>query len=311
MLNNLVQVKSVMNNIDQDLLRFTLALTRNAHEIAQKNITGITNKVKAKQVYLNTLAVYAVNYYFECMGFAPDWKNSQSFNPIFMQLSNIADLDIKEVGKIECIPVLLDLEKCEIPPESENERVGYMPVQINEDLTEATILGFSTQKSGIIQLNKLRDLEYAIEYLSELEQPTIVKLRAWLDGLVDTSWETIDRLLNPTQLRLFYRSPVNRGQKVALATSTGIESLIFVLDVKPTEDLPQEVDVLIQVYPSDRHELPEGVKLTIADDTETSMTATSKSGDNWIQLNFTAVFDEEFTAKVSLGDAEVAKKFAI
>jgi hypothetical protein len=311
MTNHLIQENKAMKNIDDSLLRFALPLSNDAHKIAQQCIQGINNPSMAKQVYLNTLAVYAVDYYLRCMRFKTDWLHSDSRDPLLSKLMNVADLDIKDVGKIECIPVSVDRSECDISPESENERVGYMPVQINEDLTEATILGFSTQKSGTIKLDRLADLEYAIEYLTELEQPTIVKLRAWLDGVVDTSWETIDRLLNPTQLRLFYRSPVNRGQKVALATPTGIESLIFVLDVKPNDGLEQELDVLIQVYPSDRHELPDGVKLTIIDDTETSMTATSKSGDNWIQLNFTAVFDEEFTAKVSLGDAEVAKKFAI
>ncbi|KYC37062.1 hypothetical protein WA1_46345 [Scytonema hofmannii PCC 7110] len=91
---------------------------------------------------------------------------------------------------------------------------------------------------------------------------------------------------------------------------SGITSLILVLDVKSTK-IPQEVDVLIQVYPYEHNELPDGVRLTISDDTETAMTATSRLGDNWIQLNFTAVFDEEFSATVSLGEAEVVKKFAI
>jgi hypothetical protein len=41
------------------------------------------------------------------------------------------------------------------------------------------------------------------------------------------------------------------------------------------------------------------------------MTTISKSGDNWIQLNFTAIFGEQFTVKVGLGDREVTRKFAM
>lgn len=311
MSNYLLHPNSVMNKNDKETLKFTVALANDAHEIAQQLVQGIDSPAKARQVYANTLAVYAVDFYLKCLGFATDWLHSASRNQLLTKLMNVGDLQIKDVGKIECIPVLSDRGECEIPPESETDRIGYIPVLLDKDGTKATILGFSTQKSGMIKLDRLADLEYAIEYLTELEQPTIVKLRAWLGGLVDTSWETIDRLLNPTQLRILSRSSVNRGQKVDLATPNGTTSFVFVVDVKPTEDLPQQVDVLIQVYPSDSHELPDRVKLTITDDTETSMTATSKSGDNWIQLNFTAVFDEEFTAKVSLGDAEVAKKFAI
>jgi hypothetical protein len=70
-------------------------------------------------------------------------------------------------------------------------------------------------------------------------------------------------------------------------------------------------NVLVQVYPREHNELPDGIKLTISDDTQTTMTAISKSGDNWIQLNFTAMFDEEFTVTVGLGDAEVLKKFVV
>jgi Protein of unknown function (DUF1822) len=299
-----------MNNIDTQLLTFTVVFTNDTHALAQQCVSGITNPVKAKQVYVNTLAVYAVDYYLRCMGFDPDWLHSASRNPLLAKLMNVADLVIKDIGKIECIPVSADRVECDIPPESENECVGYIPVQINEAQTEATILGFSTQTSGTIKLDRLADLEYAIEYLTNLEQPAIVKLREWLNGLVDGSWETLDRVLNPAQQRLFYRGTVNRGQKIDLFTPTVIRSLALVVDVKST-DISQEVDILIQVCPTDQNELPDGIKLAVGDDTETIMTAISRSGDNWIQLNFTAMFDEKFTVIVSSQETEVRKKFAV
>lgn len=318
MLSNLFPVELVMSNIKNDLLRFTVALSHEAHEIAKQSIRGINSRVKAKQVYANTLAVYAANHYFQCLGFNPDWQHSNSRNPFLIQLTNVADLEIKDVGKIECIPVLADaatdrpgqISEFQIPPESENERVGYMPVQINGDLTEATILGFSTQKSGGIKLNELRDLEYAIKYLTDLEQPAIARLRGWLEGLVDSAWEPLDRVLNQNQLRLRYRGAINRCQPIDLETPTGTIASALVIDVKSTESA-EKLDVLIQVYPTKHHELPDGIKLTISDSTETTMTAISKSGDNWIQLNFTAIFDEEFTVKVGLGDAEIIRKFVV
>jgi hypothetical protein len=307
-----------MNNIETQLLTFTVALANDAHDIAQQCVSGITSPVKAKQVYANTLAVYAVDYYLRCLGFDPDWLHSASRNPLLIKLMNVADLTIQDIGKIECIPVASvggtspteNRGECNIPPESENDRIGYIPVQINETQTEAIILGFSTQKSGMIKLDRLADLEYAIEYLTNLEQPAIVKLREWLNGLVDSGWETLDRVLNPAQQRLFYRGAVNRGQKIDLFTPSGVTSSTLVVDIKSTEIL-QEVDVLIQVYPTEQNELPDGIKLTVGDDIETTMTAISKSGDNWIQLNFTAVFDEEFTVTVGVGETEVVKKFAI
>jgi Protein of unknown function (DUF1822) len=306
----LLQTGLVMNDNDSQLLRFTVALSHDAHEIAHKTIQKIASPIKAKQVYANTLAVYAVDFYLQCMGFNPDWLGSESRNPLLIQLTNVADLNIQDVGKIECIPISSNLGACEIPPESADRRIGYLPVQINDAQTEATLLGFSTQKSGTIELDRLDDLEYAIEYLTNLEQPAIVKLREWFNGIVDTSWETLDRVLNPTQRRLFYRGAVNRGQKIELSTPNGMTSSILAIDIKSNE-ASHEVDILVQVYPVEKNELPDGIKLTIGDDTETMMTAISKSGDNWIQLNFTAVFDEEFTVRVGLGEAEVARRFAI
>lgn len=318
MLSNLLPVESVMSNIKNDLLRFTVALSQEAHDIAQQSIRGIASRVKAKQVYANTLAVYAADRYFQCIGFNPDWQHSDSRNPLLIQLTNVADLDIKDVGKVECIPVLADtftdkpgqIPEFHIPPESENERVGYLPIQINEDLTQATILGFSTQTSGGIKLTELRDLEYAIEYLTNLEQPAISKLRGWLEGLVDSAWEPLDRVLNQNQLRLRYRGAIDRCQPIDLETPTGTISSALVIDVKST-DCIENLDILIQVYPTKHHELPDGIRLTISDNTETTMTAISKSGDNWIQLNFTATFDEEFTVKVGLGDTEVTRKIVV
>lgn len=303
-------VREAMNNINNDLLTFTVSLPQSAHEIARDLVTGIDNPIKANQIRLNTLAVYAADNYLKCLGFTTDWLHSASRDPVLVQLSNVANLEIKDVGQIECIPVLSDRSECHISPESEYLRVGYMPVQISQDLTEATILGFSSQKKGTIRLDKLADLEYAIEYLTNLEQPAIVRLSEWLKGLVDPAWETVDRLLNPVQQRLICRDTVNRGQIIAFSTAEGLTLLTLVLDIKSTEVL-QEVDVLIQVYPSELNELPDEVKLIVSDSEETTMMAISKPEDNWIQLNFTAILNEEFKVTVKLGELEVVKSFIV
>jgi hypothetical protein len=42
------------------------------------------------------------------------------------------------------------------------------------------------------------------------------------------------------------------------------------------------------------------MKLAVSDDVEMRMIAIFKSGDNWIQSNFTEVFDEEFIVTVGV-----------
>jgi hypothetical protein len=308
-----------MSKAENELEQFTVFLSSVAHEIAQQQIEGIANRLKAKQVYANTLAVYAVNYYLQCLGFEPDWEHSNSRDRLLVQLANIADLKIKNIGSIECVPILTDLAPENInlhadgdsPMGTLDNRIGWMPVRIDRDLKTATILGFSPQTSGELKSNELKDLEYAIEYLTKIERPVTVKLREWLHGLVDSAWEPLDRVLNPQQLRLHYRgAAVNRGQKIDLHAPTGNIPSTLVIDVKSI-DRTEKLDVLVQVYPRDRHELPAGIELTISDDNNTTLTAISQAGDNWIQLNFIAIFDEEFTVKVGFDGTEIVKNFAI
>ncbi|MCF4970676.1 DUF1822 family protein [Nostoc sp. CMAA1605] len=157
-----------MNSIT-DQLTFSVTLSNKAHAIAQEYSQGITNPEKRQQIYLNTLAVYTVEHYLQCMGFETDWFSSDSQNYLTIQLMNVADLAVKNIGKIECRPVLPKAEICEIPPEVSEDRIGYVAVQFNAELTEATILGFTPQAQAETTLNQLQTLEDFLLYLSEIE----------------------------------------------------------------------------------------------------------------------------------------------
>jgi Protein of unknown function (DUF1822) len=298
----------------EESLKFTITLASDASEIARAATKGISNLIKAQQIYRNTLAIYAVDYYLRCLGFVTDWQHSDSHNPVLMRLMNVADLQVEHVGRLECIPVMPDWEECDIPPESERERVGYIPVELNQTLTEATILGLSKQKHGRISLDRLLNIEELVEYLTNLEQPTIVKLGQWLDSKIDTGWETLDRLLSPAQLRLCRsisdRQTVIRGHSIFDNNDRETSPLNLVVQVNAIAD-SAAVDILIQVYPVDRQELPNGVKLTVTDDSAQTAIVTSQAGDNWIQLDFTANLGEEFKLVVSLNDTETIERFII
>jgi hypothetical protein len=309
MSNRLFQEDLAMHDLDSKLLIFTVSLPQDAHALAQTSAQGITDRSKFDLVYRNALAVYAVDYYLRCLGFATDWPHSDSRNPLLVKLTNVADLIVEGIGKLECIPVAPNLTTCNIPPESERERIGYLPVRLNETETEATILGFSRQQAGSIELTKLADLESSIEYLTNLERPPIVQLGQWLERQIESGWETLDRLLSPEQLRLCRSGlSIKRGQKFDFALQVGVTSLVLVVDLCSTEN-PLELDILIQVYPVGRFELPTGVKLALTDRSGESIAVTSKLGDNWNQLNFTAELGEEFTVELGLGESVIVRKF--
>ena len=176
-------------------LTFTVPLSFEAHSLAQKCRQGISNQAKAEQVYLNTLAVYAVDNYLRCMGFEIDWEHSDSRDNVATRIMDVADLTVKNIGKLECRPVLADAGILQIPPEVWEDRVGYLAVQLDSTLKSANILGFTRDAVAEFPLNKLQSLSDLLLYLSELEVvesrqeeklSSIVKIGQWLEGLVDS-----------------------------------------------------------------------------------------------------------------------------
>lgn len=310
----------MMNSIT-DKLTFSVALSIEAHAIAQEYCEGISNTLKRQQVYLNNLAVYAVDYYLRCMGFDTDWLCSDSRDRLVIQLMNVADLEVKNIGRIECRSVVSQAEICEIPPEVWQERIGYVAVQISSNLQEAIILGFTTQPQAEVPLNQLQSLEDFLLYLSELEVAkspqhedsfNLVKIGQWLDGFVDAGWETIEHLLNPQQLGLAFKSAVSmtRGQKIDLGMH--LEQISLALVVKIAAGSQGEVDILTQVYPVGNHVLPQGVKLNINNELgEDVLEVISRDEDNWIQLEFTAELGEKFQITVAYGESQQSKIFAV
>jgi hypothetical protein len=309
-----------MTSITNQLI-FSISLSIEAHAIAQEYSQGISNIVKHKQVYLNTLAVYAVDNYLQCMGFATDWKASDSHNNLAVKLMDVADLEVKNIGKLECRPVLSKAEICKIPPEVWSDRVGYVAVQLNSALKEATILGFTPQAAAEIYLSQLQSLSDFLLYLSELEvakspkteaSSSLVKIGQWLDGAVDAGWQTLEHLLNPQQLGLAFKNAVSmtRGQKIDFGAE--VEGISVALVVKIASEGEGEVDILTQVYPVGQNVLPEGVKLSIRDESgATVLEVTSRDEDNWIQLEFTAELAEKFQVKLVYRDLQQTREFQV
>ncbi|MFB8788417.1 MAG: DUF1822 family protein [Potamolinea sp.] len=330
-------------NTKSDKLTFTVPLTLEAHLIAQQFHKQQLNSKKGKQVYLNTLAVYAVNFYLECLGFETDLEASDSWDKVMQSLTNTADLIIKEQGKLECVAVLPDAKVFAVPPEVWEDRIGYVAVQMNSELTEATLLGFvseiATEELALSQLNSLEDL------LKQLNQPIaetvinkpiqgmirnqltpeLVKLSDWLHNIFDAGWETVETLFAPPQNELamnFRRASsvktstseipeeeVKRGKLLGL--KWGNEEMALLIGLKPTTST--EIDISVEVSPTgDQTYLPVNLQLMVLDETGGSVmqAKTMRSTEN-IRLNFSAEPGESFGIKVALGDVSITEEFLI
>lgn len=159
---------------------FTSPISTDAIKLAQKLSQQQVTPEKSQQVYLNSLAVWFVKYYLDCIGVETDIKQSDSMNPAQIMLTDVADLVVKNLGKLECRPVFENAQLMYIPPEVQSERIGYLAVQINTLLGKAKILGFLKKVStDNFPINQLQPLEDLLEYLDhlEFEQMNSQKLR--------------------------------------------------------------------------------------------------------------------------------------
>ena len=181
---------------------FTVTLTSEAYRIAERRREGIQQlenaEQKSEQIYLNTLAVYAVAFYCRCMGIETSWQNSNIFDSICTILLDMSDIELVGLGKLECRPVLPGEMNCFIPFESRESRIGYVAVEVDNSTKEATILGFYPsflldKVSETIPLYLLKSIDDMLDYLLKLEEielksfnsddPFAVKSRETLVGI--------------------------------------------------------------------------------------------------------------------------------
>ncbi|WP_208346765.1 DUF1822 family protein, partial [Aetokthonos hydrillicola] len=217
--------------MNAEQISFKVPLSFEAHDQAEKRRQGISNTENAKKIYLNTLAVYAVNYYLDCMGFETNWSDADRSNPWMLSLIDLADLEVKNIGTIECRPVLPNAEYLEIPTEAIVNRIGYVAVQFSQSLKSATILGFTTQPAAKVHFSQLQPVDKLLDYLTEKEQAAIVNLQQWIGKTITEGWQTIDELLHPQQIEwMGCRSfSITRGKKIDLGLELNGESVALIV----------------------------------------------------------------------------------
>ncbi|MEM6751374.1 MAG: DUF1822 family protein [Cyanobacteria bacterium P01_C01_bin.38] len=158
---------------------FTIPLGTKAHELARKCSQAVCNtdkdRNKVERVYLNSLAVYAVDFYLNFLGFETELEESNSQDKLMLQFLIEADLPVKNIGRFECIPVEENTEYYEISPEVSCDRIGYIIVKLNASQREAVILGFTKTYKPSVHLNQLHSVDDLIDYLSDKEEEFAAK----------------------------------------------------------------------------------------------------------------------------------------
>ena len=312
----------MMRNLSESLT-FTVPLSSSAHHLAEQFCRKHCNQKKAKQVYLNTLAVSAVNFYLRCMGIETNWEGSQSRNPVMLSILDVADIEILNLGKLECRPVLPQDQIIHIPSEVWSDRIGYVAVQLDQSLKQATLLGFSqTAGDGELPISELRSLEDLLEHLRQIRQTEQVLMRVnlsqWFENIFESGWQQIETLLGtqPTNLALSLRSTPEAGVLRGKLIDLGMiqhqdQAVVLVVALTPLHE--QEMDISVEVHPkSGQTYLPPNLRLMVLDNLgDAVMEAIARSANSNIQLQFSGSPGERFSVKVALGDVSVSENFVI
>lgn len=318
-----------------DASTFSVPLALAAHTQAERFRQHHSHPAKAKQVYLNSLAVYAVNFYLDCLAIDTDLPHSHSWNPAQQALLDTADLKVKRCGALECRPVLPGATALEIPAETHQNRIGYVAVQLDSDLRRATLLGFLPSLSADqVPLSQLRPIEELAEHLERCaaiaasapepqpaeaaSTPTVTRLSHWLQNLADTGWQAIENAFTPQSPAFSFRGEpaeveappdVQRRKQILLDAETGtaVQLAVGILPLSQAE-----ADIWVQVSPTDEQPyLPSRLYLEVLDAMDTQVMQAEARSTEAIRLRFTVAVGEPFSLKLTLEGSSVVESFVV
>ncbi|MGL5877424.1 MAG: DUF1822 family protein [Xenococcaceae cyanobacterium] len=323
-----------------------IPLSISAHLHAEQFCGNQANPDKAKQIYLNTLAVYAVSVYLKSLGFQPELDRSSSWNIFSQTLMNTADLLVKNLGKLECRPVLPDAESVYVPEEVWTQRVGFIAVRLDESLKKATLLGFIPQVGATnFPCKQLRSILELPKYLSDLERPHLVTdtlLGQWLHGLFEEGWQLVEQLY-PTPLAFNFRGssqlqdmqhsikdvlkgsaseatqiPVKEAGEISrvkllnLNSGQQIEQVGLVVKILAKSDGEIDISVSVKVYPADgQTKLPQGLQISVLDEREVPVMQAQVNNTETVEFKFSGEPGEYFCVRLTWRGISKTETFVI
>jgi Protein of unknown function (DUF1822) len=317
-----------------------LPITQGMLAIAQRFASEQPTEEKADRVRSNTLAVLVVNDYLQWLGIETDVEASDSWNSGVRLCADVADLDLPNLGRLECRPITQFQTICSVPSEVLTSRIGYVVVQLDEANGQAHLLGFTPSiAQEALLTSQLQPAESFIDHLQELKQTAIrvsvqprsnrIKLGQWWNEIWETGWQAVETLLNSTELTpaMSFRSnhdlesievessvqkdTICQAKLIDLGMQLAGCSVVLIVEIG--RDAEGTLDVVLQVHPCHfQAYLPPDLQLLVLDDSETVfMEVQSRSADNYIQLQFSGKPGESFSVKVALGEASITENFEI
>ncbi|MFM6324207.1 MAG: DUF1822 family protein [Microcystis panniformis] len=287
-------------SIENEQLTFPVPLGMSDFNFAREFSGQQENTAKARQVLLNTLAVRAVGFYCRnLLSVETDFENSDSWDSSARILMDVADLEIKGLGKLECRPIRPGEKVCYVPPEVWEDRIAYVIVEIDEKRKMANILGFvkkvDAEQVSIEQLQPLEDL---------IDVFNLISFRQRIEELLASDWLESEKVLTASgrsgRSRRISQSSLDSSamllNKGKLISIDGRDFALMV-DIRQQENEQNKVKVSFKLIPGgDIISLPSGLEFALlAPSGKVLTSATAKTGDNWLKLppNQPAILDLE------------------
>jgi len=305
-----------MNSTQPDYLQIPLG--KDAHQKAEEFAAEQDDIDKGKQVYLNTLAVYAVNNYLKWLSIETALYQSDSWNWSTRTFFDIADLMLPNVGRIECRPVLPGEEVVVLPQEVTQERIGYIAVRFNKQLDFVQILGFVPARpiinnSEIIEINRFESIDILIDIINRRKMK--VNLCQWLEGIFNQDWESPELVLAGSfrstatmtrQDKDSQTSSISRAKVVDVG-----RQIVLLMELTPTNSAV--FDIRLRVYPAENTlHLPQDLQLTIFDESGVAcMNTQAEIANDWMQLEFDCQHEEKFSVELKLGETSITEEFIV
>jgi hypothetical protein len=316
-----------------DRLTFTIPLKVSHQRIAKELSQNKLTLERARDFYYNVLAICAVKDYLELFDYETDWDSSDFHDPVMSTFADVADLELKNHGKLECRAVFSD-EEIYISPDAWSNRIGYVFVSIDESQREQHIIGFVPsveETEGVVSLSQLRSLDDFPEYLSQKEQIEVVKqsigesikkrmviLREWFDktqSTIEREWQNAEGLLMRQPQNLSYmtrNSSINKAKLIDLRMNLANQKVMLLMTVTPESE--EKLKIRARLCPvTEEMYLPPNLELKILSELDEPLKEVkSESKDSFIQLpEFTGESGDKFKLRITLGDASVTENFTV
>ena len=207
-------------------------LTDDMHENAEASCPSALKLSETESMYLNILSIYAVAHYLRRLGYATRDQTEMMTNPVLQSLVGGAPIEVlsssnepsggdrsspQRYGLLECRRIMPNDLKMRVPetiiPE---DRLGYVAVQFNDDLSEACLLGYldssdvnqymDSNGAIAVPLDQLRSPDELIIHLQQLHKPSqvVTHLTNWLQNIVEESWTSLENVIGP-EMHLNYQ----------------------------------------------------------------------------------------------------------